>query len=177
MISQLSSKERLAGNLSLYQNSMTAGQLLGPPVGAYRRALGYRAPFVLSFLLVGVAWSCATSTSSRSGRRRRTPIRSAHFSRGVLWGWALSFIATIHLTFLPSILPHVLEGFDLVGESAVKSAGFIMMGYTATAIIGNYVISRLTAGKKLKKVIAVLCLAAAFLQLLLFFPGESSALP
>ena len=46
-----------------------------------------------------------------------------------------------------------------------------MMGYTATAIIGNYVISRLTTGKRLKRVITVLCLTAAFFQLLLFFSG------
>ena len=90
------------------------------------------------------------------------------FNRGVLWGWALIFIATIHLTFLPSILPYIFKGFDLAGEKALKSAGFIMMGYTATALIGNYFISRLTPRAKLKGVIAVLCLTSAFFQLLLF---------
>jgi predicted MFS family arabinose efflux permease len=65
----------------------------------------------------------------------------------------------------------VLKGFDLVGEKALKSAGFIMMGYTATALIGNYVISRLTPRAKLKGVIAVLCLTSAFLQFLLYFSG------
>ena len=55
MISQLSSKDRLAGHLSLYQNSMTAGSLLGPPVGAYLAAhLGYRSPFIVSFVMIGV---------------------------------------------------------------------------------------------------------------------------
>jgi len=46
-----------------------------------------------------------------------------------------------------------------------------MMGYTATAIIGSYAISRLTPEGKLKKVIAVLCLTSAFLMLLLYFAG------
>ncbi len=171
MISQLSSKDRLPSNLSLYQNSMTAGQLLGPPVGAYAASqMGYRSPFILSFLLVGVALVLCHIYIAEIPKREADPDRKTHFNQGVLWGWALSFIATIHLTFLPSILPHVLEGFDLVGESALKSAGLIMMGYTATAIIGNYVISRLTAGKRLKGVIAVLCLTSAFLQILLFFP-------
>jgi predicted MFS family arabinose efflux permease len=149
------------------------GQLLGPPVGAYAAAqIGYRAPFILSFLLVGFALVLCHIYIVEIRKRDAGPDQSSHFDQSVLWGWALSFIATIHLTFLPSILPHILERFDLVGESAVKSAGFIMMGYTATAIIGNYVISRLTAGKRLKKVIAILCLTSAFLQLLLFFPGE-----
>jgi len=172
MISQLSSKDRLPSNLSLYQNSMTAGQLLGPPVGAYAAAqFGYRSPFILSFLLVCVALVLCHIYIVEIQKREAGTDREAHFSQGVLWGWALSFIATIYLTFLPSILPHVLVGFDLVGESAIKSAGFIMMGYTATAIIGNYVISRLTTGKRLKRVITVLCLTAAFFQLLLFFSG------
>jgi MFS family permease len=104
-------------------------------------------------------------------KKESDPNHKVAFNQGVLWGWSLSFIATIHLTFLPSILPHVLAGFDLVGENALKSAGFIMMGYTATALIGNYVISRLTPRSKLKGVIAVLCLTSAFLQLLLFFSG------
>ncbi len=173
MISQLSSKERLPSNLSLYQNSMTAGQLLGPPVGAYAAAhLGYRSPFILSFLLVCAALVLCHIYIVEVQKREAGPERETRFSQGVLWGWALSFIASVHLTFLPSILPHILEGFDLVGESAVKSAGFIMMGYTATAIIGNYTISRLTTGKQLKRVIAALCLTSAFLQLLLFFPGD-----
>jgi DHA1 family multidrug resistance protein-like MFS transporter len=172
MISQLSPKDRLAGDLSLYQGSMTAGQLLGPAVGAYAAAhMGYRAPFLLSFLLVGVCLLLSHLYVVDVPRKAPNPDRKIHFNRGVLWGWALIFIATIHLTFLPSIFPYVLKGFDLVGEKAIKSAGFIMMGYTATALIGNYVISRLTPRAKLKGVIAVLCLTSAFLQLLLFFSG------
>lgn len=172
MISQLSPKDRLAGHLSLYQNSMTAGSLLGPPVGAYLAAhLGYRSPFIVSFLMVGVFLLLCQIYVAEIHKKETDLNHKVAFNRGVLWGWALSFIATIHLTFLPSILPHVLEGFDLVGENALKSAGFIMMGYTATALIGNYVISRLTPRAKLKGVIAVLCLTSAFLQLLLFFTG------
>lgn len=172
MISQLSSKERLAGHLSLFQNSLTAGLLLGPPVGAYAASqIGYRSPFILSFLLVSVALVLCHIYIAEIPKKDADPDRKIHFNQGVLWGWALSFIATIHLTFLPSILPHVLGGFHLVGDSALKSAGFIMMGYTATAIIGNYVISRLTTEARIKRVIAVLCLTAAFFQFLLFFSG------
>jgi DHA1 family multidrug resistance protein-like MFS transporter len=172
MVSQLSPKDRLTGNLSLYQASMTAGSLLGPPVGAYAAAhMGYRSPFILSFLLVGVCLLLCHLYVVEVQKKETDRDRKIHFNRGVLWGWALSFIATIHLTFLPSILPHVLEGFDLVGEKALKSAGFIMMGYTATALIGNYVISHLTPRAKLKGVITALCLTSAFLQLLLYFSG------
>jgi DHA1 family multidrug resistance protein-like MFS transporter len=172
MISQLSPQDRLAGNLSLYQNAMTAGQLLGPPVGAYAAShMGYRSPFILSFILVGLCLLLCHIYVPDIPKKERDRDRKINISRGVLWGWGLSFIATINLTFLPSILPHLMAGFNLVGESALKSAGFIMMGYTATAIIGSYVISRLTPEGKLKGVIAVLCLTSAFLQLLLYFAG------
>ena len=170
MISQISPRDRLARNLSLYQNSMTAGQLAGPPVGAYLAAhLGYRSPFFFSFLLVGVSLVLCQIYVAEIGKKEADRDREIRFNRGLLWGWALSFIATIHLTFLPSTLPHILAGFGLEGEDALKSAGFIMMGYTATAIIGSYVIGRLAPRTKLAGVIAALCLAAAFFQTLLFF--------
>jgi MFS transporter, DHA1 family, staphyloferrin B biosynthesis exporter len=176
MISQLSSKDRLAGNLSLYQNSMTAGSLLGPPVGAYLVLhLGYRSPFIISVVMIGVFLLLCQIYVAEIQKKETDRDRKISFGRDVLWGWALSFIATIHLVFLPSILPHVLEGFDLAGENALKAAGFIMMGYTATAIIGSYVISRWTPRTKLTGVIAAACLAASLFQALLFFsPGVVS---
>ncbi len=173
MISELSPKDRLAGHLSLYQNSMTAGSLLGPPVGAYLAAhLGYRSPFIVSFIMVGIFLLLCQIYVAKIDKKETDRDRKVAFSRSVLWGWALSFIATIHLTFLPSILPHVLGGFSLVGEDALKAAGFIMMSYTATSIIGSYVISRWTPREKLTGVIAAACLAASFFQALLFLaPG------
>ena len=117
MISQLSSKDRMAGHLSLYQNSMTAGSLLGPPVGAYLAAhLGYRSPFIVSFLMVGVFLLLCQIYVAEIHKKETDRDRKISFSRGVLWGWVMSFIATIHLIFLPSILPHVLGGFGLAGE-------------------------------------------------------------
>lgn len=172
MITQISPQDRLAGNLSLYQNSMTAGHLLGPPVGAYLAAhLGYRSPFFASFLLIGVGLVLCQFYIAEIRKKEADRDQKIRFNRNLLWGWALSFIATIHLTFLPSILPHVLEGFNLVGEDALKSAGFIMMGYTATAIIGSLVISRLAPRTKLREVIIAVCLAAALFQALLFLSG------
>jgi MFS family permease len=172
MISQLSSKDRLAANLSLYQNSMTAGSLLGPPVGAYLVAhLGYRSPFIVSVVMIGVFLLLCQVYVAEIPKKVTDRDRKISLSRDVIWGWVLSFIAMIHLIFLPSILPPVLEGFDLTGESALKAAGFIMMGYTATAIIGSYIVSRLTPREKLTRVIAEACLAASFFQVLLFFSG------
>ncbi|MCE5265565.1 MAG: MFS transporter [Deltaproteobacteria bacterium] len=170
MITQLSAKERLAGNLSLYQNSMTAGGLLGPPVGAYLVAhLGYLTPFIVSAAMIGVFLLLCHVYVAEIGKKETDRSGKSSFSREVKWGWVLSFIATAHLIFLPSILPHVLQGFNLAEKDALKAAGFIMMGYTATAIIGSYAISRLTPKAKLTGVIVAACLAASFFQVLLYF--------
>ncbi|MFH1008979.1 MAG: MFS transporter [Candidatus Latescibacterota bacterium] len=169
MISRISPKDRLAGHLSLYQNSMTTGSLLGPPVGAYLAAnLGYRSPFIASFVMTGLFLLLCQIYVADIEKMETGQDRKVSFNRSVLWGWALSLIATIHLSFLPSVLPHVLEGFGLVGENALKAAGFIMMGYTATSIIGSYVINRLTPKAKMTGVIAAACLVAAFFQAVLF---------
>jgi DHA1 family multidrug resistance protein-like MFS transporter len=172
MISRLSPKERLAGHLSLYQNAMTAGSLLGPPVGAYLAAhLGYRAPFMVSVAMIALFLLLCQVYVAEIEKGKADQGRRIAFDRSILWGWTLSFIATIHLSFLPSVLPHVTGAMGLAGEKALKAAGFIMMGYTATAIIGSYVISRWTPRAKLTGVITLACLAAAFFQALLALPG------
>jgi MFS family permease len=60
-----------------------------------------------------------------------------------------------------------LEGFQLVGDIALKSAGFIIMSYTVTSIVGNYLLSRLSSKIGLKKVITVACLSGTLFQVLL----------
>jgi DHA1 family multidrug resistance protein-like MFS transporter len=173
MVSRLSSREKLAANISLYQNSITAGQLLSPPVGAYIVVhMGYTAPFILSSLLIFSALLLCHLHIADIGPGQPQSETKNSSNRQVVYGWAISFIATINLTFLPSILPSILEGFSLRGDAALKSAGFIMMGYTATAIIGNYLISNLTPAARIKKTIVAACLFSALLQFVLYLtPG------
>jgi MFS family permease len=97
------------------------------------------------------------------------------FRKRVLIGWALIFIATVHLTFLPSILPNILKGFQLVGDPALKSAGFIIMSYTASAMVGNLLFSRLASRLGVRKVIQIACsVASCFVVLLILSRGVFS---
>jgi DHA1 family multidrug resistance protein-like MFS transporter len=176
MVSRLSLREKLAGNLSLFQNSITAGQLLAPPVGAYVVVhMGYAAPFILSAALIAVSLLlCHLYVSGIAPKQEEIESKTS-YNKQVIFGWVLSFIATVNLTFLPSILPNVLAGFSLKGNDALKAAGFIMMGYTATAILGNYLISNLTPLAKIKKTIVAACLFSAFSQIIMYFaPGVFS---
>jgi len=168
LISSLSSEERLHKDLSLFQNSITAGQLIGPLVGAYAASsFGYRAPFVLAFIIVSIfIIFCHRYVSDIPAQKRESALGGT-FKKGIIFGWALGLTATIHLTFLPSVLPKILEGFQLVGDIALKSAGFIIMSYTVTSIVGNYLLSRLSSKIGLKKVITVACLSGTLFQVLL----------
>lgn len=170
LTSAKSQKERLHKDLSLFQNSMTAGQLIGPPLGAYAASvLGYRAAFVFAFVIVAFFlvfchWNVSEIPLQKKKSYSDTPVKKSLF-----WGWGLIFMATLHLTFLPSILPKILEGFQLTAYAALKSAGFIIMSYTVAAIFGNYLLTRLSSKMGLGKVILMACILASLLQVLLIF--------
>jgi DHA1 family multidrug resistance protein-like MFS transporter len=173
LISRLSPSERLHEDLSLFQTCMTTGHLLGPPVGAYAASLlGYKAPFIVAFMIVSVfvIFCHRNVTDIAVGKKE---LRSEEpFHKGVLFGWTLIFIATVHLAFLPSILPSILKGFQLAGDRALRSAGFIIMSYTASAIAGNILFSRLASKIGPRKVIQITCLVAScFLVLLVLGRG------
>jgi DHA1 family multidrug resistance protein-like MFS transporter len=168
LISSSSQGERLHKDLSLFQNSITMGHLLGPPIGAYMASLfGYRAPFIFAFIIVSIFLIFCHLYVNDIPLQKKRFNPDVTFKKGLLLGWMLCFITTLHLTFLPSILPNILEGFQLVGDTALKSAGFIIMSYTGAAILGNYLLSRLASKIGLKKVITIACLSAAFFQVLL----------
>jgi DHA1 family multidrug resistance protein-like MFS transporter len=168
LISAISPEEQLHRNLSLYQNSITTGQLIGPLLGAYSASVfGYRFAFVFSFVIASIFLIFCHKYVSKIPLQKKESYADIPFKRGLVWGWGLIFIATLHLTFLPSILPKILEGFHLEGRMALKSAGFIIMSYTVTAILGNYLLSRIASKLGLRKVIAIACILAALLQVLL----------
>jgi DHA1 family multidrug resistance protein-like MFS transporter len=173
IISSLSPEERLRKDLSLFQNSITAGQLMGPPIGAYAASLfGYRAPFIFAFIIVFIFLIFCHRFVTDIPLQKKISYSGTSFKKSLLLGWALNLMATIHITFLPSILPNILKGFQLMDNIALKSAGFIIMFYTATAILGNYLLSLPSSKIGLKKVIAIACLSAASLQVLMILSKE-----
>lgn len=170
LIASSSPEERLHRHMSLFQNAITAGQLVGPPLGAYAVAFfGYRLPFLVAFVVVFLALVFCHYYVWDIPVRPRDEGKDRPGAGKVFWGWALGIVGTIHLTFLPSILPHILEGFGRTEETAVTTAGEIMMAYTATAILGNYLIASWSARVSLARLITLTCLSAAVLQVLLSF--------
>lgn len=176
LIASLSPQERLHKDMSRFQMAIQIGQLIGPPAGAFiATLLGYQYPFILSFLAVSVILALChrhvADVPPRPGKSLQSPLPR----QGILVGWALGFVATVQLTFLPSILPHILEDFRLTGKEALNTAGTIMMAYTAASIPGNYLISALGSRIGLKALIAFASITASLFQILLIFcPGVMS---
>jgi MFS family permease len=170
LISVLSPKERLHKNLSLYQVAMTAAQLIAPLAGAYLVTLaGYRGSFAVASLIIGIFFFFCVRYVKDVPCQKADPNRGQARQRGIFWGWALSLVATVHITYLPSILPHILEDFRLGEETALTSAGIIMMAYTITAILGNYLINNFAPRNRLRRVLLYVGLSAAFFQAALCF--------
>jgi len=145
IISSISKRERVHKDLSLYQNSMTAGQLIGPPVGAYVASLfGYRAAFILIFIVVSIFLVFCHIYVKDISRSKKDVRKDSSYKKVLLYAWVLSLMITVHLAFLPSILPKILDGFRLRGGVALNSAGLIIMAYTITALAGNYFIRLLS---------------------------------
>jgi DHA1 family multidrug resistance protein-like MFS transporter len=163
-------KGRLPGYLSLFQNSMTAGQLIGPPLGAYAVALfGYQAPFIIALAVVFLSLVYCHSHVRDIPPQPKRPRPEKTIRRKILWGWGLIIVGTIQLMFLPSILPHILEGFQLTEQAAITTAGTIMMAYMTTAIVGNHLLVSLASRLGLARLITIASLSAAGLQCLLYF--------
>jgi DHA1 family multidrug resistance protein-like MFS transporter len=168
LVSALSSEERLSKEISLYQNAITAGQLVGPPVGAFLASLlGYRAPFIVAFGFMAIFIVFCHLFVQDVPLQPKQPPSESSVKKSILFGWMLCLMMTVHLTFLPSILPNILTGFLLSEADALKSAGFVIMSYTAAAILGNYGLSRLAGRAGMKKIITLACLVAALFQILL----------
>jgi DHA1 family multidrug resistance protein-like MFS transporter len=148
IVSSSSSREWASRDIGLFQNSMTLGQLVGPPVGSLAATvLGYRGSFGSASALVFITlFFCLFYVKVLPHESSEDSGLSRHMiNRRTITGWGLSFTATIQLMFLPSILPNVFRAFDMPETMAVKSAGLVVMLYTATAVAGTFLLCRLAA--------------------------------
>jgi MFS family permease len=162
-------KTELPQYLGLFQNSMTAGQLVGPPLGAYAVALfGYQSPFIIAVIVVFFSLVYCHRYVRDIPVQPKVYRQGKQLTSGILWGWGLTIVVTIQLMFLPSVLPHILEGFQLTEQAAITSAGTIMMIYMATAIAGNYLLVNLSYRLGTARIVIIACLSAAVLQGLLY---------
>jgi DHA1 family multidrug resistance protein-like MFS transporter len=175
IVSASSSKEWASRDIGLFQNAMTLGQLIGPPLGALAATtLGYRGAFISAsafvFVTLAFCFFHVKEIPRESGDPTAFPKHA--MNRKTLIGWAVCFTATVQLMFLPSVLPNVFRGFHMEESMAIQSAGLVVMLYTATAMAGTFLLCRLAARVSAHRLIIIVGILGAMMQFLLAFcPG------
>jgi DHA1 family multidrug resistance protein-like MFS transporter len=170
-----SSDENRTYHIGIFQSGMALGQLLGPFIGSFAVAVfGYQgaffsAAFTLFFSFVfcyfGVTDVAILPKSKGSSVRSMLDTR-------VLAGWCLCVATTTQIMFVPAILPGILQKYGLLTQSAVRSAGTIVMLYTATALVGTFTWSWLSKKMGARRMILLLVPPAIVLQILLCFASR-----
>ncbi len=168
IVSASSPRERMPRNMGLYQASMTLGQLVGPPVGALAAAaFGYRAAFLVTAALVGGIFVFAHRSLSPIPPQRLERTRTTLSLGQVAALFGVSLAATVQITFLPSILPHLLRGFRVPEGVQPVAAGLIVSAYALASVLGSIGLSRLASRVGATRLMFLCGLAAAALQVLL----------
>jgi DHA1 family multidrug resistance protein-like MFS transporter len=170
IVSSSTSREQSSNDIGLFQNSMTLGQLLGPPIGALAASTwGYRNAFVsasvLIFVILVFCYVYVVEPPRKPGKKGA--IGKHALNRRTLIAWGLCFSATVQLMFLPSVLPNVFQGFNLDQTIALKWAGLVVMCYTATAMVGTHFLCRLAVKIGLNRLIISVAVLGILLQSLL----------
>jgi MFS family permease len=170
LISSGSKKEKQASNMGMFQAALTMGPLLGPPLGTFAAALlGYRNGFLAGAAFLFTAFIFAQiyvidmpplpKPVKKTGKRV--------LDRRIMIAWIVCFVAQIQLSFLPSVLPNVFKGFSMDEPTALKFAGLVVMAYTATAALGQFIWTRLARRFGVLRMITFLLVMGLAFQALL----------
>ena len=178
IVSSSSSREWISRDIGLFQNAMTLGQLIGPPLGALAATtMGYRGAFLSAsaFVFVTLIFCFFYVKEFPRELKATTDFPKPAINKKTLVAWGLCFTATIQLMFLPSVLPNVFQGFHMDESMAIKSAGLVVMLYTATAITGTFFLCRLASRVTSHRLIITVGILGTILQFLLSVcPGITS---
>ncbi len=173
IIAVISTEGQLARRMGAYQSALTLGQIFSPPLGAMAAAaFGYRGAFVASSLLLFAIFAfCMWGLSHLPPRRRAAALESLP-RRQVWMAWLVSLVATMHIVFLPSVLPTILRDFDVPEPQQLVMAGTIVFAYGLSAAAGSYGFSRLAGRIPPHHLIFVAALSAALCQVFLIAGAE-----
>jgi predicted MFS family arabinose efflux permease len=170
IISAISTEDQLAHRMGLYQSALTLGQIFAPPLGAMAAAaVGFRGAFLASAgMILGVFIFCQVGLSALPPQPRRST--ASGLPRRQLWlAWAVALVGTIHIVFLPSVLPKILQDFRIPEDRQLVTAGLIVFAYGISAAMGSYGFSRLAGRVPVQRLVLACGVGASIFQVLLIF--------
>ena len=174
IVSSSSPRERLSADIGFFQTFLTLGLLVGPPLGALgASAFGYRGAFIVtSAIALGFSIFCFfVVTDVPLTPKSEKVLGAGTFNRQTVPAWVLCFMASVQLMFLPSVLPNILQSFQMEKAVALRWAGTIIMLYSGTATLGTYFFSRLSARIGAERMIILLVILGSLLQSFLALSG------
>jgi MFS transporter, DHA1 family, multidrug resistance protein len=172
MVSSSSPKARISSNIGLFHNAITLGQLLGPLLGSLAAAtFGYRGSFVAASCVVfsSLVFAYLHVINIPPLPRPEKTSGKTILDKRLLVGGFLCFSAIVQITFLPSVLPNVFEGFQVEHDTALKWAGSVVLCYTATAMIGIFTWTRVARRIGIYRMMTILFSLGILLQAMLAF--------
>jgi len=167
IVSAISTEEQLARRMGLYQSALTMGQIFAPPLGAMAAAaFGFRGAFLASGLMIlAVFVFCQVGLSHVPPLPRKSS--ADEVPRRQRWlAWGVALVGTIHIVFLPSILPLVLRDFNVPEGDQLVMAGLVVFAYGLSAAAGSYGFSRLTERIPTRRLVLACALGASVFQVL-----------
>jgi DHA1 family multidrug resistance protein-like MFS transporter len=168
IISAISTEDQLARRMGLYQTALTLGQIFAPPLGAMAAAaFGFRGAFLASAgMILGVFIFFQLGLSALPPQPRRATTGS--LPRRQLWlAWGVALVGTIHIVFLPSVLPKILQDFRIPEDQQLVTAGLIVFAYGVSAAMGSYGFSRLVGRIPVQRLVLACGVGASIFQVLL----------
>jgi len=168
IISVISTDKQLTRRLGVYQSALTLGQIFAPPLGAMAAAaFGYRGAFLASSLMLFAVFAfCLLGLSPLPPRPREFAYDP--LPRRQIWlAWLVSLVGTVHIMFLPSILPTILRGFAVPEAQRLVAAGTIVFAYGLSAAAGSYGFGLLAGRISPHRLVLLAALGASLCQVLL----------
>ncbi len=168
IVSAVSTEDQLAHRLGMFQSALTLGQIFSPPLGAMAAAtLGFQGAFLASSLMLFAIFVFCFWGLSPLPPRPRGPAGDRP-PRQTLWlAWAVAFAGTVQIVFLPSVLPTILQDFNIPEDQRLVTAGTIVFAYGASAAAGSYGLSRLAGRVPAERLVLASALGASIFQVLL----------
>lgn len=169
IVAATSDPEQRPRRMGAYQSALTLGQIFGPPLGGLgAELLGFRGAFLTSAGMLACVCIVFHLTLSHIPPRPRRADDDAVSRRRLLLAWLISLVATVHIVFLPSILPAILRDFGVPESQRLVTAGTIVFAYGATSAAGSYAFSRMAGRVPAARLVLIAALGSSVCQVLLY---------
>jgi MFS family permease len=169
IVAATSDAEQRPRRMGAYQSALTLGQIFGPPLGGLgAEILGFRGAFLTSAGMLACVCVFSHLTLTRIPPQPQRTDGETVSRRHLVLAWVISLVATMHLVFLPSILPAILRDFGVPEPRRLVWAGAIVFAYGVASAAGSFGFSRMAGRVPASRLVLIAALGSSACQVLLY---------